>query len=64
MTKLKRSLGDFLTDDRGQELTEYTRGVAVVVFAAAAFFLASGAGSSEIWTTTSSQLATTACLGG
>ena len=64
MAKLTRSLRAFLADDRGQELTEYTRVVAIVVLVAVALFFAADWSSLGIWAAANSRLAAAACLGG
>lgn len=53
MTLLK----NFLADDQGQDLIEYTLLMAFVALASAALFLGAGGSISGIWTTSNSQLA-------
>jgi len=53
---MKRVL-NFLRDDQGQDLIEYTLLMAFVALASAALFLGAGGSISGIWTTSNSQLA-------
>ena len=46
----------FWTDDRGQDLIEYTLLMAFVALASAALFIGSGASIAGIWSTSNSQL--------
>ena len=46
----------FWSDDRGQDLIEYTLLMAFVALASAALFLGAGGSISGIWTTSNSQL--------
>ena len=48
---------NFLTDDQGQDLIEYTLLLAFVALASAALFVGAGGNISGIWNTTNSQLA-------
>ena len=48
---------NFLADDSGQDLIEYTLLMAFVALASAALFLGSGGSISGIWTTTNNNLA-------
>jgi Flp pilus assembly pilin Flp len=50
-------LTNFLRDDQGQDLIEYTLLMAFVALASAALFLGAGGSISGIWTTSNSQLA-------
>jgi len=50
-------LRNFLTDDSGQDLIEYTLLMAFVALASAALFLGAGGSIQGIWTTSNSQLA-------
>jgi Flp pilus assembly pilin Flp len=50
------SLRNLLTDDRGQDLIEYTLLMAFVALASATLFAAAGTSVSLIWSTTNSQL--------
>ena len=47
----------FIRDDQGQDLIEYTLLIAFVALASAALFLGAGGSISGIWTTSNSQLA-------
>ncbi len=47
---------NFLRDDQGQDLIEYTLLMAFVALASAALFLGAGGSISGIWTTSNSQL--------
>ena len=51
-----KSLANFLRDDQGQDLIEYTLLMAFVALASAALFLGAGGSISGIWTTSNSQL--------
>ncbi len=53
MTTIK----NFLNDEQGQDLIEYTLLMAFVALAAAALFLGAGGSISGIWGTTNTQLA-------
>ena len=48
---------NFLRDDQGQDLIEYTLLTAFVALASAALFLGAGGSISGIWSTSNSQLA-------
>ena len=48
---------NFLADESGQDLIEYTLLMAFVALASAALFLGAGGSISGIWTTSNSQLA-------
>jgi Flp pilus assembly pilin Flp len=50
-------LRNFLADDQGQDLIEYTLLMAFVALASAALFLGAGGSISGIWSTSNSQLA-------
>jgi Flp pilus assembly pilin Flp len=52
---MKRIL-NFLRDDQGQDLIEYTLLMAFVALASAALFIGAGGSISGIWTTSNSQL--------
>jgi Flp pilus assembly pilin Flp len=52
---MKRIL-NFLHDDQGQDLIEYTLLMAFVALASAALFLGAGGSIKGIWTTSNSQL--------
>jgi Flp pilus assembly pilin Flp len=49
-------LRNFLADDSGQDLIEYSLLMAFVALASAALFLGAGGSISGIWSTSSSQL--------
>jgi Flp pilus assembly pilin Flp len=49
-------LKNFLADDSGQDLIEYSLLMAFVALASAALFLGAGGSISGIWTTSNSQL--------
>ena len=53
---MKNIVVRFLTDDRGQDLIEYTLLMAFVALASAALFLGAGGSISGIWTASNSQL--------
>ena len=48
---------NFLRDDQGQDLIEYTLLLAFVALASAALFIGAGTSVKGIWTTTNTQLA-------
>jgi Flp pilus assembly pilin Flp len=50
------ALKQFLQDDQGQDLIEYTLLLAFVALASAALFIGAGGSVSGIWSTTNSQL--------
>ena len=54
---MKQILLNFLADDQGQDLIEYTLLMAFVALASAALFLGAGSSIKGIWSTTNSQLA-------
>jgi Flp pilus assembly pilin Flp len=49
-------LGDFLAEDDGQDLIEYSLLMAFLALASAALFLKAGKSITGIWSTTNSQL--------
>jgi len=51
-----RMITEFLRDDQGQDLIEYTLLLAFVCLASAALFLSAGGSVSGIWTAANSQL--------
>ena len=53
---MKRFLLNFLSDETGQDLIEYTLLMAFVALASAGLFLSAGGSIAGIWTTTNSQL--------
>ena len=48
---------NFLSEDRGQDLIEYTLLLAFVALASAALFIGAGSSVQGIWSVTNSQLA-------
>ena len=54
---MKSSLYNFLRDEQGQDLIEYTLLLAFVCLASAALFLAAGGSVAGIWTSANSRLA-------
>jgi len=50
-------LRQFITDDQGQDLIEYTLLLAFVCLATAALFVSSGGSLSGIWTSANTRLA-------
>jgi len=57
MTKL---MTNFIQDEQGQDLIEYTLLMAFVCLTSAALFIGAGTSVSGIWTTANSQLAAAA----
>jgi Flp pilus assembly pilin Flp len=51
-----KRIAQFLHDDQGQDLIEYTLLMAFVALASAALFLGAGGSISGIWNTSNSQL--------
>jgi Flp pilus assembly pilin Flp len=49
---------NFIQDEQGQDLIEYTLLMAFVALASAALFIGAGGSISGIWTTTNTQLTT------
>jgi pilus assembly protein Flp/PilA len=54
---MKQLVSNFLRDDSGQDLIEYTLLMAFVALASAALFIGAGGSIKGIWSTTNSQLA-------
>jgi Flp pilus assembly pilin Flp len=54
---MKDYIRQFLFDDQGQDLIEYTLLMAFVALASAALFLGAGSSIMGIWVTTNNQLA-------
>ena len=54
---MKQLLVNFLREDNGQDLVEYTLLLAFVALASAALFINAGGSINGIWTTTNSILA-------
>ena len=55
-----RDLNQFLKDEQGQDLIEYTLLIAFVALASAALFLGAGGSITSIWNATNTQLANAA----
>ena len=55
---MKHTLMNFIQDEQGQDLIEYTLLMAFVALASAALFIGAGGSISGIWTTTNTQLTT------
>jgi Flp pilus assembly pilin Flp len=53
---MRHLLYEWLKDEQGQDLIEYTLLMAFVALASAALFLAAGGSISGIWTTSNNQL--------
>ena len=53
---MKILMNEFLRDDSGQDLIEYTLLMAFVALASAALFIGAGGSIKGIWTATNSQL--------
>jgi Flp pilus assembly pilin Flp len=51
---------NFIRDEQGQDLIEYTLLMAFVALASAALFLGAGSSIKTIWTSTNTQLSTAA----
>jgi len=54
---MKRYIVNFLVEDQGQDLIEYTLLMAFVALASAALFIGAGGSIKGIWGATNSQLA-------
>jgi Flp pilus assembly pilin Flp len=54
---MKQQLSNFIRDEQGQDLIEYTLLMAFVCLTSAALFVGAGTSVSGIWTSTNSQLA-------
>jgi len=54
---MKQQLSNFIREEQGQDLIEYTLLLAFVCFTSAALFIGAGASVSGIWTSANSQLA-------
>ena len=54
---MKTFINNFLRDEQGQDLIEYTLLLAFVALASAALFIGAGNSVKGIWTATNSQLA-------
>jgi Flp pilus assembly pilin Flp len=55
---MKKLMINFIQDEQGQDLIEYTLLMAFVCLTSAALFVGAGSSMSGIWTSTNSQLAT------
>ncbi len=55
-TRMKKQIIEFLRDEQGQDLIEYTLLMAFVCLTSAALFIGAGNSVSGIWTATNSQL--------
>jgi Flp pilus assembly pilin Flp len=55
---MKQQLTNFICDQQGQDLIEYTLLMAFVCLTSAALFVSAGTSLFGVWTGTSSQLAT------
>ena len=53
---MKTFINNFLRDEQGQDLIEYTLLLAFVALASAALFIGAGSSVKGIWSTTNSQL--------
>lgn len=53
---MKTFINNFLTDEQGQDLIEYTLLLAFVALASAALFIGAGTSVKGIWTITNNQL--------
>jgi len=53
---MKNMLKNFLKDEQGQDLIEYTLLMAFVALASAALFIGAGGSIAGIWSTTNSEL--------
>ncbi len=54
---MKKLMINFIQDEQGQDLIEYTLLMAFVCLTSAALFIGAGSSVSGIWTSTNSQLA-------
>lgn len=57
---MKKLFVQFLSDEQGQDLIEYTLLMAFVALASAALFIGAGNSINSIWTTANGQLANAA----
>ena len=55
---MKQTIKNFLHDEQGQDLIEYTLLMAFVALASAALFLGAGGNISGVWTSGNTQLST------
>jgi len=56
LAEMKIFMNEFLKDDSGQDLIEYTLLMAFVALASAALFIGAGGSIKGIWTATNAQL--------
>ena len=61
---MKKLMINFIQDEQGQDLIEYTLLMAFVCLTSAALFIGAGTSVSGIWATTNSQLAAAANVAG
>jgi Flp pilus assembly pilin Flp len=54
---MKEQLSNFIREEQGQDLIEYTLLMAFVCLTSAALFIGAGTSVSGVWTSTNSQLA-------
>lgn len=57
---MKNMIKNFVNDESGQDLIEYTLLMAFIALASAAIFISAGTSVSKIWSTANSQLSTAA----
>ena len=57
---MKNTILNFVRDEQGQDLIEYTLLIAFVALASAALFIGAGGSVSTIWTAANTQLANAA----
>ena len=57
---MKNLIKNFVNDESGQDLIEYTLLMAFIALASAAIFISAGTSVSKIWSTANSQLSTAA----
>lgn len=57
---MKNMFMNFVKDEQGQDLIEYTLLMAFIALASAAIFISAGSSVSKIWNTANSQLAAAA----
>ena len=59
---MHRTISNFLTEDNGQDLIEYSLLIAFVVLASAAIFKGAGTSISGVWTVANTRLANAAAV--
>jgi len=57
---MKTFISNFINDEQGQDLIEYTLLMAFIALASAAIFIGAGGSVATIWTNASTQLSTAA----